>query len=224
MKKTLVTALALALAPMAMAGEAPAPVTIAAPAPAASPLTLEVGAGYNWAIKDLIKHSAGSQKDIDTISFDLTGVYELKENIDFTLRLGYAFGDESEKSVRQWGIAKHETDMHIFSLMPGFRYTHPLTEELSAYAGVNAGPAIVSVKDHWRAGDQTFGGHGSEAALAYSIELGLRYEICENIEAFIAGQFAGNNAAPDIDYGNGAYAETNTQRTYGVRCGVNFAF
>ncbi len=219
MKKTLVL---LSMAVPAFAGVAPlAPAPVLPPAP--SPLSFEVGMGYNWASRDLIKHSAFGQKEIDTIGFDITGIYALTENHSLNLRLGYAFGDEKAKDsiAALAGADKHETDLHVFTIMPGYRYTHALTDTLSVYAGANVGLAVVSVKDHLRAGAGTFGSHGSEAGFAYSAEIGVNHKITDTIGVFAAWQVAGNTATPELYYN---YVDTSKQVTTGIRAGVSIKF
>ncbi len=222
MKKSLLLGLAIAAAP-AVAGEMPLTIPVIDPAPAAIPFSLEVGVQYSWAGKDLLKDTAIDEK-VNTTGIDLTGVWSLDSRQAFTLRMGYAYGDEDVNTYNP----RYEltTEMHVFSLMPGYRYTHPLTEKLSFFAGANIGLAIVSVKDSVDdyATGNTWGAHGSEAGFAYTAELGINYKLRNNVSAFAAWQIGGNTAHPDVDgYANGPI-QTNKQYFHGFRCGLNIAF
>ena len=133
----------LALCAPAFAGTPEVVVTPApTPAPAACPCSVEIGVGYNYGCRDLYKSDFGSEKDIDTGSVDLTAVYALNQHHALTLRFGYAFGDEVNKNADYPGI-RDETDVHTFSLMPGYRYTHAITEKTSIFAGANVGIANI---------------------------------------------------------------------------------
>lgn len=214
--------IALACAAPVMAGT---PVVVApaapAPAPVVSPWSMEVGIGYNFAGRDLIKHSEGAEEAIDTLGVDLTGVYAINDNNAVTLRFGYSFGDEVNCADRYWG-AKHETDVHTFALMPGYRYTHALTEKVSAFAGANVGVANMSVKDHWRDEMICESEHDSAWGVGYSAEVGLRYALCPCTEVFAAYQFSGNTAR--IKLGEEYPAKNHRQFYNGVRAGVSIKF
>ncbi len=215
MKKSIL--LALSLVAPSFAGDvpmAPAPiVTPQAPAPACCPLTFEVAGVYNYAHNDLFAENY--VKDIDTYGADITAVYALSDKHSLNLRLGYTFGDEAIT----YGVVRNETDVHTFSLMPGYRYTQPITEKLAAYAGVNVGLVNVSVKDRWTAPGAVEGAHDSEYGLGYSAEIGLRYEVAENWEVFAAYQLSGSTATPAPEM-----RDTHKQLYSGVRVGAGFKF
>lgn len=213
--------IALACAAPVMAGTpvviAPAP----APAPAVNPWSVEIGVGYNFAGRDLVKHSVGGEEAINTLGVDLTGVYAINDNSALTIRFGYSFGDEVDSEARSWG-ERLETDVHTFSLMPGYRYTHALTDKVSAFCGVNVGVANMSVKDHarWMDGDvQSW--HDSAWGFGYSAEAGLRYALCPNTEIFAAYQFSGNTARLSQDKFEG---KNHRQFYNGIRTGVSIKF
>ena len=207
----------LALCAPAFAGTPEVVVTPApTPAPAACPCSIEIAGGYNYGCRDLYKHSTGSQKDIDTGSVDLTAVHALNTNHALTLRFGYSFGDEVNKAYQP--LFRQETDVHTFTLMPGYRYTHAITDKVSAFAGANVGIANESVKDNLRGYIGRHSDHDSAWGLGYSAEVGLRYAICPKSEIFAAYQFSGNTAHP---FGKG---ETHRQFYDGVRAGVSIKF
>ena len=92
MYKTLIIAGALALP--CLAGQkvviAPAP-TVHEPVRscADSPWSMEIGANYNFAMRDLLKHGSGSCKAVDTMGGDLTLVHRSSQRDSMYLRLGY---------------------------------------------------------------------------------------------------------------------------------------
>lgn len=223
MNKIAVMALACAAPVWAGTAEVAAP----APAPAVNPWSVEIGVGYNFAGRDLIRHSEGEEEAINTLGVDLTGVYALNKSNALTLRFGYSFGDEMDADARTWGVHR-ETDVHTFALLPGYRYTRAVTEKLSAFAGVNVGMANMSVKDHWRwyEDGEVQGTHDSGWGIAYSAEVGVRYALCPRAELFAAYQFSGNTARVKLqdEWADEPYAKTHRQFYNGVRTGVSIKF
>ncbi len=219
MKKSLILALSLAAAPI-FAGE-PAPVTVApivTPAPVcACPVSVELAAGYGLSNTDIYK--GAESKEIDVYTFDITAVYAINDKHSVNLRFGYAFGDECQRV----DYSSIETDVHTFTLMPGYRYTHALTEKTAAYIGANVGVANVSVKDCEDYPGYRFKSHGSDYGFAYSAEIGLRHEICENWALFATYMFCGSTAEPDV---KGEYytAPTHKQRYHVFRVGAAYEF
>ncbi len=211
MKKALILALGLATLPT-MAGVQTVVYTQPAPAACASPYTFELGALYAFANDNVFR---GGNKSVDVYGGDLTAVYHVNLNHSFNLRLGYTFGDGVDRS---YGL-RRETDLHTFSLLPGYRYTHAFNDKWSMYIGANIGVANVSAKDNLRGSDVQFHDHNSEYGFAYSAEAGLRYRLCENSEVFVAYQFYGSNATPST-FGNSMHKQTYNA----VRTGVSFKF
>ena len=201
MKKSIILAMSLAIP--AMAGEmgplvvAPAPVAAPAPtpapvvAPAECPLGIEVGAVYTSALNDLTDGVDG----IDTWGVDVTAVYDLCPNWAITLRGTWAEGD------------KHGIDATVWSVMPGVRYTAPITEDLSWYVGANVGVANVE----YSAGDYS----KDDTGFAYSAEIGLSYDLTDNLYIYGALQGNGNTAEP---------AEADKQYGIGARAGLGWKF
>lgn len=208
MKKVIFAAMALGLP--VMAGE-PAPIVTPAPAPAPScPLTLEVAGVYKFAAKELL--SFGPAKEIDLMGADLTLVKPICGNSAVTLRFGYNFGDEAQRGV--FG-GTEEVDVHSFYLMPGYRYTHALTEKTALYGAVNAGIANTSFKYKFDDGEEIGKWHDSDWGFIATLELGVRYQLCEKTELFAAYEFTANYAKPD---------GCDEQTYNGVRVGVGFKF
>ena len=206
MKKVIFAAMALGLPVMA---GAPAPIVTPAPAPSC-PLTLEVAGVYKSAAKELLSY--GPAKEIDVMGADLTLVKPICGNSAVTLRFGYNFGDEAQRGV--FG-GTEEVDVHSFYLMPGYHYTHALTEKTSLYGAVNAGIANTSFKYKFDDAEEIDKWHDSDWGFIATLELGVRYQLCEKTELFAAYEFTANYAKPD---------GCDEQTYNGVRVGVGFKF
>lgn len=187
MKKSIILAMCVALP--GLAGE-PAPIPLA-PAPVDCPLSIEVGAVYTVALSDVVNGVDG----IDTWGVDVTALYDICPKWAVTLRGGWAEGDDD-------GL-----DTTVWSIMPGIRYTSPITDKLAWYAGANVGVANVE----YSVGDLSV----DETGFAYSAEIGLRYNLTERFYVFGAVQGNGNFAEP---------ANTDCQYGMGGRVGVGFEF
>lgn len=190
MKKTIILAAMLALP--TFAGQKvivnPAPVAPVAPA-VASPWSIELAATYTWGVPDIYQYVSPC-KEIKSIGADITGVYAIDENNSVNLRFGYTWGGEK---FAYGGENWNKTRIHTFSLMPGYRYTRPICDQLSWFVGANVGIANASYKSSSYAGDVRLGsGHKSGWGFAYSAEIGLRYELTESLDVFCAYQYGGN--------------------------------
>ena len=238
MKKAIILAAMLALP--TFAGQKviiqQAPVQPVAPAPAVSPWAVEIGASYTWGVPDIYQgHEGLPCKEIKSIGADITGVYNINENHAVTLRFGYSWGGEKyadntevEESINGELVNTYDvpgyikTRIHTFSLMPGYRYTAPITDKLSWFVGANAGIANASYKmgffDEEDGMDRM---HKSGWGFAYSAEVGLRYNFCSSVYGFMAYQYCGNTASPKDDEG---YRFAHRQHGHQVRVGVGFNF
>ena len=226
MKKTIILAAMLALP--TFAGQRvivnPAPVAPVAPA-VASPWSIELAATYTWGVPDIHKYTSPC-KEIKSIGADITGVYAIDEHQAVTLRFGYTWGGEKFAMADYFGEnedAWSKTRIHTFSLMPGYRYTSPICDKLSWFAGANVGIANASYKDNTYVGterqvDEAF--HKSAWGFAYSAEVGLRYELTESLDVFCAYQYGGNTASPKIE-GERIY---HRQHGHQARVGVGIKF
>ena len=209
MKKAIISALLLSVP--AMAGcpavvAAPAPV---APAPVAAPLTLEVAGVYKHANKEMLNY--GPAKEIDIFGVDLTLVKPVCEKSAFTLRFGYNFGDEAQRFMG----CTEEVDVHSFYLMPGYRYTHPVSDKVSVYGGINAGIANTSVKYKYDDANDSYKAHESDWGFIGSVEAGVRYHLSETTDLFAAYEYSANYAKP---------VGCDEQTYHGVRMGVGIKF
>ncbi len=203
-----------------------APVQPAAPAPAVSPWAVELGANYTWGVPDIFQdwNNNGHCKEIKSIGADITGVYNIDENNAVTLRFGYSWS--GEKFANEWANEEpwgmwDKVRIHTFSLMPGYRYTAPITDKLSWFVGANAGIANASYKLNWYAEVGPVGtDHKSTWGFAYSAEAGLRYNFCSSVYGFMAYQYCGNTASPKIE----GIRVAHRQHGHQARVGVGFNF
>lgn len=200
----------IALAAPALAGT-PAPV-VTAPAPAAPCCALELGVSGNMAAKDLFKHDAGIDKEIDTIGIDLTAVHSFTPKHAITFRIGAAQGDET---LRESGFRVKEY-LRTVSIMPGYRFTQPVGEKTALFCGVNGGLVNQHVHVKYDIGsvDDSAWGLGATG------EVGVRYQLCPSSEIFAAYQISGNNIRNDFGHG----MKTHRQIHNGVRVGMGIKF
>ncbi len=208
-----------------------------------NPWSVELAGGYQFAAREFQKSPMASNGEniyrsnlsmpkVDLISADVTGVYNLTDKQALTLRFGYAAGDDSINIDGEATSVKDKVE--LFSIMPGYRYSIPVYQDkLKAFAGVNAGVAYLKYKSTQSdAPDEFYNTKVDDSAwgLAYSAEIGLRYDVTENVGVFAAYQFSGNTADvkrptynrnpnnPMIDN------QTRAQVYNGVRAGLSYAF
>ena len=215
MKKSIILALALALP--AMAGdEKSAPVTVvdvpvAAPAPTCSAFGVEVGAVYTAALNDVVPGVDG----INTWGVDVTGVYDLTPNWAATVRVGWATGSDDYVNPTE------EVEVENWTITAGLRYSAPITDKLSWYAGGEIGLAYTTYEDTANWGpNEVFTEDYEGWGLAYGIEAGLRYNITPCMYVYGAVHYSGNFSEPEILPGY----ETSAQAGYGVRMGIGGKF
>ena len=215
MKKTLAI---IALAAPALAGTKPAVTPATAPtptpAPVVSPWAVELGVGCNRAARNVLKVDDGDQKRVHTWNWDVTGVYNLDDNNALTLRLGYAYGNRQQDEAAR-------IITNTWSLMPGYRYTYALNDKWSVFAGANVGIANSA----WRLKEDGSTCHKSGWGWAYSAEVGVRYAICPNWDAFVAYSFNGHTANPTRREDDAwETIRSKNQNFHGVRLGVGYTF
>lgn len=209
-------ALIACIAP-AFAGDATPVVTPAPAAPAAPAVpccTLEIGAGHNWASKDIIKHDVGSYKSVDTVSIDLTAVHALTPRHALTFRLAGAEGDETTRLAN-----RYKWYLRTISIMPGYRYTAPVGEKTSVFAGVNVGAVNQRIRGKVT-GAYTFSDADSAWGFGATGEVGVSYQLCPCSSVFAAYQLSGNTARNTID----GDMKNHRQIHNGVRAGVSLKF
>ena len=190
--------------PVIVATPAPVEAQVAS-APQACPWSYELGVSYAWASTEIIDGMDGD--NAQTVGVDLTACYAVTDTDMFNIRFGYGWGD-----AKNWGVSQH---FHTWTLMPGYRYTCPLDDTWSIYAGVNVGVAAVAYKQH----SEGLKEHCSGWGFAYSAELGVRYALCPDMELFLGYIFSGNTAEPSKDGWSCA-----AQNNHGIRAGVGVKF
>ena len=184
-----------------------------APEPAASTSKVEIGVSHMWAGHDIIDNT----DVVNTLGGDLTFVEDIDANSAATLRLGYAWGYGDVVGTNNLGQPlKWKLRMHNITVMPGYRYSQSIADGITAFAGVNAGVINSSLKNSiYVTGVKQFTQHDSEWGFAYSAELGLSFNVAEDMDVFVAYQFAGSTAKP---------LNCDTQTYHGVRAGVTMKF
>lgn len=233
MKKTLL--LALVLAVPAMAGVS-APLAVApnpdnAPvpqvAPTVSPWSVEIGGVYRWACDDI--HS--EYKDVDVWGGELTAIYKINDNHSVNVRFGYNVGDISDSSYtesvrgQQYIYEKEKIDVESFYIMPGYRYTDSITDNISWYVGANVGISNMKADYEYAyvVNNDTIGDpidlSGDDWGFAASAELGVQYHITDCVYLFGAYQYWMSTARPS-DHGVKAKKQSYHSVTAGV--GINF--
>ncbi len=221
--KTALFALAAAAAPV-MAGT-PAVTTTSTTytvVEPANPYSIELGVGYNFAARDVLRIDGGDDSpEVDTLGVDLTGVYTVNENSSFNLRFGFATGSDDTHYDDDMTL---DARVNNFFLMPGYRYTHRLGEYVSGFIGVNAGVINESLKLKLTDDSGQFRAHGSEFGFAYSAEVGLRYRISRHFDVFLAYQFFGSTAEPGLNQIDRSAVHGREQLYHSVRAGMTYDF
>ena len=220
--------------PIAQQMPAPAPKTYVTysepPVYDPSPLSLDVTFSYNVASKELLKVSDWGQHTpkVDTLGVDLTLSYALDKNNSFNLRFGYAGGSDDCSDTDGLASWKQDFRAHNFQLMPGYRFTKPISAASSFFFGVNMGVINRSVKvtdSYTYVGATTCSRyHASSYGFAYSAEIGMIFNVTECTHLTVAYQFSGSTAKPVIDDQPGYRCKSNAQLFHSVRVGVGIHF
>lgn len=239
MKKTILLATIIAGTMAATAGENTLTVNTppAQPAPAAQPtaFALELAATANFATHNILNVPTPLNTAVNTYGLDLTGVWSLTNEHALTLRFGYAHGERSvtlnnvEEDMTWTDKVYYKAD--TFYLMPGYRYTVNLTDKLNLFAGANIGVIYhnMNAKDRFNFGSGPnatsgmFSVRSSEWGFAYSAELGLTYDLCENTYLLAAYQFSGSTAKPTFSQDDISIS-SHKQCYNSARVGIGFRF
>lgn len=236
MKNTIIAAIALAMPCLAgqSAPLAPAPVPReVARTCADSPWSMEIGANYNFAMRDLLKHSQGSCKAVDTMGGELTLLHRNAEHDSMYVRLGYAYGGESHGGSYGFRNDNIKLNTHTFALTTGYRYTRSLAERTSMYMGAGIGVVNQSIKTKFTADgfhrerDFSYKAHDAAWGFAVEAEVGLRYQLCPCWDVFLAYRFSANTAKNSLGRGDVELTDFNRnhrQFFHGITAGVGFKF
>ena len=220
MKKTAFITALLTTGLVATAGE---PVVIAEPtiAPAcACPLSWEFGVAENTAANDIITAQSFNRVKLSTITYDLTGLYSLDQHNAIDLRFGFGHGKDSSARDEY----KDSYTGYSFYLMPGYRYTTPICDNMTFFAGANAGLINHSLKFKRTSNAGSVSAHDSDYGLAMSAEVGVTYDICKNVYLFWAYQYSTSTAQPKPDFGGGFSVTAHKQQFHSFRAGVGVKF
>ena len=165
-----------------------------------SPWAWEAAVVYNHALTDINKNIPSPS--IDTYGIDLTGIYTISKNHKFTLRFGYAQGEDSDIELRN------------FTFMPGYRYETPVTDKLSAFAGAGIGLG-VSMLDYPGYDDNHAISSGDDMMnVVYTLEAGVRYAITEALDVVGAVMFNGGSSP----FSGASYSDASEEQySIGVR-------
>lgn len=174
----------------------------------ASPYSWEVAAVYNHALTDI--DETRNTPSVDTYGIDVTGIYAFCENQKFTLRLGYATGEQAGYDVTN------------LSLMPGYRYEKPINDKLVAFAGVGVGLGLSMLDTPGMAHKHHAVSKNDDMLnVVYNVEVGARYAIRKNLSLIGAVTFNGGTSP----FGGAAYENaTEEQMNIGVRLGIGGQF
>ena len=173
------------------------------------PFSWEVAAVYNYALTDIDEKR--NTPSVDTYGVDVTGIYNFSRNHKFTLRMGYATGEQAGY------------DLTNFTFMPGYRYEKPISSKLAAFAGAGVGLGL-SVLDtpgmvHRH---HAVTKYDDMVNIVYSAEVGARYAVSRNLDIVGAVMFNGGTSAVHrtASFGNA----TEEQMSVGIRLGIGGQF
>lgn len=205
----------LAAAPTAQAARAKKQ---AAPAPVltepTSPYLLEIGADFNSAVNDIYENIG----KINTVGADITGVYQKDEHHAYTLRLGFGYGSgETHGGDQEWDVT------HV-CLMPGYRYTAPLSDKSSYFVGANLGVVHQSVKFTDKDDEGSESWSGNSIGFGYSAEIGVQYKWSEKVTLLAAYQLSGSTNQTEFDIFDDEKIKCKQQMYNTFRFGVSVKF
>ena len=173
-----------------------------------APWSWEIAAVYNHALTDIDKgHNTPS---IDTYGVDVSGIYAVRKKHKFTFRLGYTTGAQAGYNVTN------------LAFMPGYRYENPISDKLVVFAGAGVGLGL-SMLDTPALGRRHYGVSDKDDMLnvVYSVEVGARYAILENLDIVGAVMFNGGTSP----FHSASYEHaTEEQMNIGVRLGIGGQF
>lgn len=175
----------------------------------ANPYSWEVAAVYNHALTDI--DETRNTPSVDTYGIDVTGIYSFRENQKFTLRLGYATGEQAGFNVTN------------LALMPGYRYEKPINDKLVVFAGAGLGLGFSMLdtptlhRQHNAVSDKD-----DMLNIVYNVEAGARYAIRRNL--WVMGAVSFNGGTSPL-HSSAAYGTaTEEQMNIGVRLGIGGQF
>ncbi len=181
---------------------------------------MEASGFYGFAQNDLIEQAGANIDQVDSYGGDLTLGYDLDARNSVNMRFGYGYGSHSQNDLLTTP-SKLTAKVHNFELSAGYRYTHPITESISAYLGGQVGVSNESVKLRFSTANGRTNSHDSDYGIYYAAELGMQYHITADCYTFIAYQFQGSSSRPKINYDNISIS-TKKQGYQTVRIGMGW--
>lgn len=234
MKRTFAIMMLGAMASLAMAGqktviEAIVPAPLPAPAPAPAPacdsnVGLEFAGVVGIADRHILKgYDRYHGSRVNTYGGDVTAVYNVDKSNALTLRFGLVDGASSYTHFEGY---KDRYKVLNTSLMPGYRFTTPLCDSTSLFFGANIGWLHQNVRQADYAlydgkAERLSSTRASSDGFAYSAEVGLRFDVTEAMNLFVAYTFSGSNAKSKLYEGAD---RTRAQIYHNIRAGVGFTF
>lgn len=179
--------------------------------------SIEVSGIYNIATSRLMENES---KRFNMWGPEFTGVYRFNDKHAVTLRTSLTYGRHGSANVLNTPFGEFHIPGGKFdwSLMPGYRYTLPITSKIDSYFGINVGFLFSELKET-HSYKINFGGSGSRFGFAASSEIGAKYKISQRWSLFAAYQFSGDTARP-VCFGR----KQKYQMYNGFRAGVGFVF
>ncbi len=224
--------------------EEPAPQPASAPwydpSPSPSPWSVEIAAAANFATRPIMRADwEENAPKVNTYGADITLSRTLVKGLSANIRLSFASGEDSFTET-DYGTYSEHYKVTDFALMPGLRYTLPVTTGTSVYLGANIGILSRSLKSRESDTgllspeepsssytDNTTKWHDSALAFAYCAEIGLRCNITPSLALFAAYQISGSSArpkrTPQDEWDTDTY--TSPRQYYNtIRLGLSYTF
>lgn len=174
----------------------------------------------------------------DVVTCTLEGAYNFTPQHAATLSLGLAGGGETN-DYWVYDPNHHESypftdsfDRTSFTVMAGYRFTHPLTRSVSLQLGAKCGLDVqeldIKYGKGWSAYPYKYRGTKSDTSvgMAYAGYANLLFHVAKNADLVLGYQFSGSTAKPSPSSDDPQWPRHNisTLRWHEVHAGVIFHF
>ena len=220
MKNNLILALALAIP--AIGGEMGAPLAQVEQPAAPGPWAVEIAGVHTWTMAD----ADDWLHNINTVGFDVTALYNIDSNWAATLRFSWAYGSGTYSEIDGPGAYFWEkSEITNWSITGGVRYTAPISETLSWFAGANAGwgrTEMKAINKEVQGTDITsYGDAGADdVGLSYSAEIGLKYDLTSDL--YIIGSAGVRGVWTTPNWPSGYRSDQQFSTSAGIGLGWKF--